>query len=193
MFPRWFLCGPILTAISASIPSERRVLLIGMMCSGKSTVARSLGPLLGLPVIDLDRLIEARVGPLLPYVQHEGEQAFRELESEILNEILQGPSAVISTGGGTPCFDDRVARMKAAGTVIWLDVGFDVLLERIERAGGDRPLLFGLKGEPLRERVAQLVREREPFYAQCHWRVDAADAPARVAARIADLLNGQLR
>lgn len=160
-----------------------------MMCSGKSTVGRLLGPLLGLPSIDLDRIIEARVGPLLPFVQREGEQAFRDVETEVLNETLVGPPAVIATGGGTPCFDDRMERMKGAGTVIWLEVPIDALMPRIERSGGDRPLLFGLKGEALRDRVLQLLREREAFYAQCHWRVNASDSPGPVAARIADQLR----
>ena len=117
-------------------------LLIGFMCAGKSTVGRALAPMLGVPFIDLDREVEKRVGPLLPFIQREGEQAFRAMEREVLDEVLRGPVRVIATGGGMPCEGDNLLRMKASGTVIWLDVPMPDLMPRIVRAGGDRPLLF---------------------------------------------------
>ncbi|MDX9751851.1 MAG: shikimate kinase, partial [Flavobacteriales bacterium] len=73
-----------------------RVFLIGFMCSGKSTVGRHLAPLLGLPFIDLDRVVEARVGPLLPYIVAHGEEAFRRHEAAVLGELAEGAPAVIA-------------------------------------------------------------------------------------------------
>lgn len=165
-----------------------RVFLIGFMCSGKSTVGRALAPLLGLPFIDLDRVVEQRVGPLLPFIQREGEPAFREVESEVLQELVQGPPAVIATGGGTPCEKDHLKVMKEAGKVIWLDVPMDHLMPRIERAGGDRPLLFGLKGEALRERVEDLLSQRTERYAEADIIVQAGVPAAEVAGRICAVL-----
>ncbi|MEO8588890.1 MAG: shikimate kinase [Flavobacteriales bacterium] len=161
-----------------------RLFLIGFMCSGKTTVGRVLAPLLDLPFVDLDRVVEHRVGPLLPYIQREGEEAFRRLESEVLYELLDGPPAVIATGGGTPCEGDHMERMKAAGAVVWLDVPIERLMPRIERAGGDRPLLFGLKGEALRQRVEELLDQRTPVYADADIIVQAGATPAEVAERI---------
>ena len=160
------------------------IFLIGFMCSGKTTVGRVLAPLLGLPFKDLDREVEARVGALLPFIQREGEAAFRDLETEVLSELLTGTDTVIATGGGTPCDGDNLVRMKAAGTVIWLDVPMLALMPRIERAGGDRPLLFGLKGDALRERVVQLLADRAPIYAEADMIVQAGAPPATVAERI---------
>ena len=71
------------------------IFLIGFMCSGKSRVGKVLAPLLGLPFVDLDRVIEQRVGPVLPFFQREGEEAFRGVEHDVLEELLKGPPCVI--------------------------------------------------------------------------------------------------
>lgn len=160
------------------------VQLIGFMCSGKSRIGRELAPLLTLPFHDLDRVIEQRVGPIKPFFEREGEEAFRQVEADVLAALLAGPTAVLSMGGGTPCTGDNLQRMKAAGTVVWLDVPLDVLMPRIERAGGDRPLLAGLKGDRLRARVEELLLPRLPIYRQAHVRVDAAGSPLEVVERI---------
>jgi shikimate kinase len=166
-----------------------RVLLIGFMCSGKSTVGKALAQLLELPFFDIDRVIEQQVGPLMPFFHTHGEDAFRLLERKVLAELLEGPAAVIATGGGTPCEGDNLQRMKHAGTVVWLDVPNDALMPRIERSGGDRPLLAGLKGEALQQRVSELLASREPVYAQADIIVQAAAEPLVVAQRIAFALN----
>lgn len=169
------------------------VFLIGMMCSGKSTVGRLLAPLLYLPFLDLDREVESRVGPLLPFVQREGEKAFRLLETETLDAAITGPDAVISTGGGTPCFNDNLERMRARGSVVLLHPSFEVLMTRIERSGGDRPLLFGLKGDALRVRVAELLADRHDCYEGAHLRIESDGAAAEVAGQLADALRSQAR
>lgn len=170
-----------------------RIFLIGFMCSGKTTVGRALAPMLSLPFVDLDRAVEARVGPLLPYIQREGEEAFRVLEQEVLEEVIAGPPGVVATGGGTPTIGDNLRRMLATGMVLWLDVPMEVLMPRIERAGGDRPLLFGLKGDALRQRVETLFEGRVARYAEAHHVVPAEGDPQAVALRIQELLRAQPR
>ena len=161
-----------------------RIFLIGFMCAGKSQVGKALAPLLELPFVDIDRVVEQRVGPLAPFIQREGEAAFRVHESNVLDDLLKGGTAVISTGGGTPCVGDNLQRMNSAGITVWLDVPMAHLMSRIERAGGDRPLLFGLKGPALHERVRTLMEEREGFYAQAQIIVQATDPIPVVAERI---------
>jgi shikimate kinase len=77
-----------------------------------------------------------------------------------------------------------MAVLKATGTVVWLDVPMHVLLPRLERSGGDRPLLFGLRGEQLEARVAGLMQERQDCYAQAHAIVQADAPPDEVARRV---------
>ncbi|MBL0126646.1 MAG: shikimate kinase [Flavobacteriales bacterium] len=166
-----------------------RLFLIGFMCSGKTTVGRELAKLMEMPFVDLDRVAEERVGPLLPFIQREGEAAFRKVEAAVLEELMNGPDAVIATGGGTPCEGDHMARMKSAGKVIWLDVPLEALMPRIERSGGDRPLLFGLKGEALTARVNELLDQRTSTYAEADVIVQANAAPDVVAQRIADVVR----
>lgn len=165
------------------------VFLVGFMCSGKSTVGRLLAPLLDRPFLDLDRLIEAEVGPLVPFFAREGEAAFRALETRMLREALPREPAVIATGGGTPCTPGNMDVMRAGGTVVLLDVTMDALMPRVERAGGDRPLLLGLRGAELRERVSSLLADREGCYAKADITVYADDPPSQVAARVKALLR----
>lgn len=160
------------------------IFLIGFMCSGKSRIGKELAPLLHLPFRDLDRVIEQRVGPITPFFQQSGEAAFRKAESEVLVELSQGPDTVIATGGGTPCEGDNLRLMQRSGTVVWLDVPLMDLMPRIERSGGDRPLLFGLKGAALRDRVEQLLGPRLPVYHKADITVQANALPAVVAGRI---------
>lgn len=167
----------------------RHVMLIGFMCSGKSRVGRELAPLLGLPFHDLDRAIEARVGPIKPFFEGQGEMAFRAEEVRVLEDLLVLPPAVIAMGGGTPCHGGNLARMKRAGTLVCLDVPMDVLMPRIIRSGGDRPLLAGLKGDALHARVSAMLAERQPVYAQAHHQVRADGTPAEVAQRIVAALQ----
>lgn len=165
------------------------IILIGFMCCGKSTVGKLLAPMLGLPYVDLDRVVEKRVGPLVPFFAEHGEVGFRRAEQEALLEVLLGPPVVLATGGGTPCEGDNLERMKDAGQVVWLDVPMPALMQRIERAGGDRPLLFGLKGEALKARVEELYAPREAVYAAADIIVQAAAPPAVVAERIASAMH----
>lgn len=163
--------------------------LIGFMCSGKSRIGRELAGLLAMPFHDLDRAIEREVGAIKPFFEQEGEVAFRAVETRILHGLLAGPSAVLSMGGGTPCEGDNLQHMKASGTVVWLDVPMEALMPRIERAGGDRPLLAGLRGEALREQVERLLAPRLPIYAQAHLRIQAVGEPAAIAVAIAEAIQ----
>lgn len=169
------------------------VFLTGFMCSGKTRVGRELAAQLGWPHADTDRLVEAHVGPLVPYFRDHGEAAFREREREVLRELLGAGDTVVSVGGGTPQAFDNLALMRAAGPVVFLDVPLAALMPRIERAGLDRPLLLGLKGEALRDRVQRLLAERMPVYAQADAVVQADAEPAEVARRIIAALGVQAR
>ncbi len=166
------------------------VFLVGFMCSGKSRIGRELAERMGWRHVDIDRVIEQRIGPITPWFQKHGEAAFREVEKDVLTELLDMQRAVISTGGGTPMEGDNMKRMLAAGTVVFLDVPFDDLLTRVEQKGLDRPLLFGLKGDALRKRVEDLLAERMPMYQQAQMRVRASGDPHTIVGRIQQGLEG---
>lgn len=160
------------------------IYLIGFMCCGKSTVGKVLARRMGIGFRDIDRLVEQRVGPLVPFFKVHGEKAFREQEREVLHAIADEGPLVVACGGGTPCEGDNLGSMRCTGKVIWLDLPFGVLVQRIIRSGGDRPLLMGLSGDALRERVQALLKAREECYAAADAIVQADADPDTVAARI---------
>ncbi len=163
------------------------------MCSGKTTVGKALADALPLPFLDLDRVIEAEVGPLLPFFRNAGEEAFRRIERERLEALLEGRRCVLSTGGGTPCEGNTMDLLLERSTVIWLDVQLPVLLSRIVRSGGDRPLFHGLHGAALEARVVELLELRKPVYSRAPHRIEADGPVQEVVTRIAALLKGQER
>lgn len=170
-----------------------RIFIIGFMCSGKSVVGREVATLTGRRFVDIDRVIEQRIGPILPWMQANGEARFREVENEVLAELLKEEDVLVACGGGTPMTADNMDRMLSAGRVVYLDVPRDVLVQRAIRAGGDRPLLHGLAGQALDERIAELMRVREPVYRRAPVHVPGGASPAETALRMADMLGLQLK
>lgn len=164
-----------------------RVFIIGFMCSGKSVVGRELAKLTGRKFTDIDRAIEQRVGPLLPWMRQHGEAAFRALEAEVLAELLKEEHVLVACGGGTPMAADNMDRMLEAGRVAYLQVDTPILVERAKRVGGDRPLLFGLKDAALEARIHELLDVREPVYRRAHWHITASGTPQATALHIAEL------
>lgn len=167
------------------------VFLIGFMCSGKTRIGRELAGRMGWHHVDVDRAIEQRIGPITPWFQRHGEEPFRKLENEVLRGMLGADRTVVSTGGGTPMHGNNMDRMLKAGTVVFLDVPIEELMERIARTGGDRPLLFGLQGDALRVRVEDLLRGRLPVYLRAGMRVRASGDPLTIAARIQQALEAE--
>lgn len=144
------------------------LILIGMPGAGKSHWARQVSAASGRAALDLDAVLAAKAGKSIPEIfAAEGEAGFRKRESETLKEILaSGNDFILATGGGTPCFGHNLARLKAAGTVVYLEAPADLLAARILAQPDARPLLAGLPEKALLERLQKLLAEREPFYRQ---------------------------
>jgi len=175
-------------------PPQRRLLLIGMMGAGKTTVGRLLAQALGWRYLDSDDEVEARTGRTVRQLFDEGgEGAFRPLETEALHEALQDTSpSVVSVAGGAVLDPANRVLLRGAGTVVWLRAQPETLVERVRgdaraAAGGrgapdHRPLL----GDDPEGTIARLDRERRPLYAAlADVVVDVDDAdPTAVAARV---------
>ena len=116
------------------------IVLIGFMGAGKTTVGHLLADRLGLPFVDSDLVIEQRTGgSIKQFFAEHGEPAFRELESRVICELVDGPEAVLALGGGAAGHPDTVTRLKSA-QVIYLQVSYE---EAMLRVAGDpyRPML----------------------------------------------------
>lgn len=144
-----------------------RIILIGFMGSGKTTLGRALAKALGLTFIDLDNYIELRHCKSINRIFAErGEEGFRKIERNLLHEVCEFEDVVISSGGGTPCFFDNMEYMNAAGETVFLDVDIKVLFRRLKVAKQQRPLLDGKTDEELMLFIQEALQARLPFYTK---------------------------
>lgn len=128
-----------------------------MMGCGKSTLGSLLAQQFDLPFFDIDAAIEQKEGcSILQIFGEWGEGYFRKLEQQMLDELPDGPK-IVACGGGLPCFEDNMLRMKQKGSVVYLEVPPGVLYARIQDAK-DRPLLKD------RSAFEQLFAAREACY-----------------------------
>lgn len=141
--------------------------LVGYMYCGKSTYGRRLAEAEGMDFLDLDRAFEQRYHYTVPmFFSRFGEQAFRQLETQLLHTTAELDNVVIATGGGTPCHSGNMDFILAHGTAIYLRMPVEALVQRALRSRNPRPLMQGLDEEALRSRIAEQLKERESFYSK---------------------------
>lgn len=146
------------------------IFLIGFMGSGKTTLGRPLAARLGYDFIDLDRAIETGEGRSISEIfATDGEGCFRYLERKYLEEIIgHYKTAVISTGGGTPCFGENMALMNANGVTVYLKIAPRMLANRLQMAKVRRPLVEGKSADELLQYIERTLEERENYYGQAN-------------------------
>ena len=158
-----------------------RVVLVGAMGAGKTTVGRLVAEALGVEFLDTDQVVEERAGRSVADIfVDEGEAYFRGLEREAVAEALRTHRGVLALGGGAVL--DRSTRERLAGQrVVFLRVGLADAARRVG-LGVSRPLLLG----NVRGRVKQLLDERTPVYESLATVVVDTDglAPAEVADHV---------
>lgn len=167
----------------ASASVIRRILLVGFMATGKSSVGRSLARQLGWRFRDFDLEIEQRVGSsVAEFIRVSGEPAFRTVEAEVGQVLLRGENVVLSSGGGWPCFEGRLENVPEGTRSVWLRARPETILRRAKRRPGTRPLLDVDDPE---SRVRALLKDREGWYAAANWSIDSEQgSPREVAERI---------
>ena len=165
----------------------QRIVLVGFMAAGKSTVGRYLAGALGWDFHDLDEVVETQEGRTIAAIFAEsGESFFREVEARVAEEYLTRERVVLATGGGWAAEPGRLRTLPGRTLTVWLKVSPE---EAVRRAGEgeDRPLLAG----PDRvERAAALLRKRTSRYAAADIEVDtegrtAEDVSAEILAQVA--------
>ncbi len=148
-----------------------KIVLVGYMGSGKSSVGKKLATTLGISFKDLDSEIEKQVGVSIPKIFFEkGEIYFRKIENEVLKKILSRPETfVLATGGGTPCYGDSMnfILQQQDVTSIYLKIPLDILVSRLFLEKENRPLLAHLKTEvDLNDFIRKHLFERAFYYNQ---------------------------
>lgn len=143
--------------------------LVGYMGCGKSTIGRKLARTLHLEFVDTDHRIEEREGATVIDIFHyEGEERFRTIEREVLEEVITAERAsVVSTGGGLPAWGDNMARMNEVGRTIYLKRSAENIASRLSPYGRQkRPRLRGLNDEELVIFMREDMAKRDPYYSQ---------------------------
>lgn len=162
------------------------IILTGMPCCGKTTVAYKLSELLGLDVIDTDAEIVKNYGAINDIFENYGEQAFRNLETEVVKSICNQSCVIISTGGGCVLREENVSLFKQSGKIVYLKTRLATLFNRV-KCDTFRPLLNGCA----EEKMEKLFKERTPIYENSADIIVDTDGltPEQIAETISKLLK----
>ena len=168
----------------------RRIILIGYMGSGKTTVGRALAKELDMPFYDLDWYIESRMRKKVSQIfAEQGEEGFRRIERNMLHEVAEFENVVISCGGGTPCFFDNMEYMNSQSQVVWLKASPEVLHKHLLMGKGDRPLLKGKTPDELIAFIREQLQYREQFYSKARYTLDVSlmDNCEKIAITVSEI------
>lgn len=153
----------------------KRIILIGYMGAGKTTVGKALAKKMGLQFYDLDWYIESRMRKTVPQIFAErGEEGFRQIERNMLHEVAEFEDVILSCGGGTPCFFDNMDYMNGQGDVIYLKADPEVLYKHLLMGKTERPLLKNKTPEELITFIKEQLNVREPFYTKAKHTLDVS-------------------
>ena len=145
----------------------RRIIIIGYMGAGKTTVGKALSKELNIPFYDLDWYIESRMRKTVPQIFAErGEEGFRKIEHNMLHEVAEFEDVIISCGGGTPCFYDNMEYMNAQGDTVYLKASPEVLYGHLKIGKTERPLLKNKTPEEMQQYIREQLDKREQYYLQ---------------------------
>jgi shikimate kinase len=152
---------------NSSLPAhpgvDRPIVLVGLMGVGKSTVGKRLAARLDLPFVDADHEIEAAADLSVTEIfERFGEAQFRDGERRVIARLIEGAPKVIATGGGAFMQPETRQLILDRAIAIWLDADIDVLVERVRRRSGTRPLL---RDRDERAVLSELAAVRNPVYA----------------------------
>ena len=152
----------------------RKIILLGYMGCGKSTIAVELSKTIKIPFIDLDEKIEEKENLSINAIfEKHGEIYFRKREHEVFVELLNSPDQlIIGLGGGTPCYANNHELLKGDNVCsIYLKASIDTLFERLSVNKSKRPLIAQKNDSEMKEFIATHLFERSFYYNQAQHNV----------------------
>lgn len=152
--------------------SLKKVILLGYMGSGKSSVGRVLAEKLAMNGFDLDKLIEeSQQKTISDIFSEKGEIYFRKIESQILREFLDNQdSFVLALGGGTPCYANNHELLQRDDVIsVYLKTSVDTLVQRLKKEKNTRPLIAHLPDEELKDYINKHLFDRNFYYHQAKY------------------------
>lgn len=167
-----------------------RIILLGYMGAGKTTVGKVLSKELNMPFYDLDWYVEGRMRKTIAALFAErGEEGFRKIEHNMLHEVAEFENIILSCGGGTPCFFDNIDYLNQQGETVYLKASPEVLYQHLRIGRTERPLLKGKTQEELLNHIKEQLSQREPFYTQARHILDVSlmDNFEKITITVAEL------
>lgn len=152
----------------------KKIILLGYMGCGKSTIAEKLSSLLQIPFVDLDKVIETKANMTISQIfESFGEVYFRKLEHDVFVELLaSSDKQIIGLGGGTPCYANNHELLKGEGiTSIYLKASVATLFNRLAHNKSKRPIVANKSDEELQEFIAKHLFDRSYYYNQAEYKV----------------------
>tara|TARA_B110000014_G_C19967325_1_gene500710 strand:+ start:109 stop:705 length:597 start_codon:yes stop_codon:yes gene_type:complete len=157
------------------LSNKNKIVLVGLMGAGKTSIGRRLAVRLGLPFSDADDEIEKAAGSSIEDIfERLGEENFREGERRVITRLLDGPPIVLATGGGAFMDPETRKVISENGVSIWLRSDLDTLVKRTSKRK-NRPLL---KNKNHREVLKQLIEVRYPIYQLADIIINSLDVSA---------------
>ena len=168
---------------------QNNIVLVGFMGAGKTTIGKLLAKSLGFSFIDTDEEIENEEGMSIAQIfEKMGEEYFRELESYFITNFRQS-KCIIATGGGMPCYNDNITKLKVLGTVLFINTPYDSIIERLKVNQGSRPLIkSSLVSE--KDELLSLFSKRQQIYKSSDKEVVGENNPSFIVEEILKVLRG---
>jgi len=146
-----------------------RIVLVGYMGSGKSTLGKKLASKLGFSFYDTDQIIEEQYKiSIYNFFEKYEEDVFRKIEYDVLKNALIHNNAVISTGGGTPCFRNNMDIINKNSYSVYIKMHIDSIETRLINSKKSRPLLKDISQTNLKAFIEKQLLEREKYYNQAN-------------------------
>ena len=167
---------------------KNNIVLVGFMGSGKTTIGKLLAKSLGFRFIDTDEEIEKAEGISIAQIfEKKGEGYFRELESNFITNFSLS-KCIIATGGGMPCHEDNMLKLKVLGTVLFINTPYDSIIERIKLNQDSRPLLkLRLRNE--KDELLSLFLNRQQIYKSADKEILGDNNPISIVEEILKIVH----
>jgi len=151
----------------------KRIILIGYMGAGKTTIGHALSKAIDMPFYDLDWYIETRMRKKVSQIFEErGEEGFRLIEHNMLHEVVEFEDVIVSCGGGTPCFFDNMDYMNTMADTVYLKARPEVLYSHLKMGKTVRPLLLGKSEDEVKTFIEEQLEKREEYYLKAKYQLD---------------------
>lgn len=165
-----------------------KIILLGFMGCGKSTIGKSVAKQLGYDFIDLDDEIEKTAKTTISKIfESKGEKYFRQLESQVLKDTLASNNKmVLALGGGTPCYNNNLKLIRKRPS-FYIRCGVDILVKRLKKEKAHRPIIASQRISELKGFISSKLKERTKYYEQASFTIVGSRSISKVTDRLIQL------